>query len=108
MDLTWIKDAACKGMTDAFFPVDATRPSLALATCKTCTVRNPCRTYALINNEQHGVWGGIQSDELKRRRIKCCGYCGTSFEGMHGNARYCSSECSERSALERRWGKVNA
>lgn len=31
--------------------------------CGLCPVRNACLAQALENNEQHGIWGGLDPDE---------------------------------------------
>lgn len=40
--------------------------------CNNCEVREDCLDYALDNNENYGVWGGLTAEErmkLRRKRI---------------------------------------
>jgi WhiB family redox-sensing transcriptional regulator len=37
----------------------------AKAICRSCSVRGPCREYAIAIREPHGIWGGL--NELERR-----------------------------------------
>lgn len=67
----WIRRAACGGMdADVFYPVasgpDATGE--AERVCRDCPVRAMCLEYALDNDEQYGMWGGMDPEE--RRRLK--------------------------------------
>lgn len=73
--MTWEKEAACKNSPDidpdAFFPVkihgheafEAKRFCLSR-----CPVTEECLAYALEQNIQYGVWGGLDGDERKRLR----------------------------------------
>ena len=61
---------------DAWFP-EAGQPSphmnLAIKLCKACPVRQLCLEYALVNDERHGIWGGLytrERDRLTRKRNK--------------------------------------
>ena len=60
----WMADAVC-AQTDpeAFFPEKggATRPAKKL--CDACPVRAQCLAYALANNEQWGIWGGLSAHQ---------------------------------------------
>lgn len=67
----WRQQAACRnGDPDAFFPPDgrnsrarARAEERARLTCATCPVRRPCLAVALLRQEEHGVWGGLTTDE---------------------------------------------
>ncbi|MGW2283056.1 WhiB family transcriptional regulator [Streptomyces sp. NPDC001770] len=72
----WRTRAACREEDpDLFFPIGSTGPALvqtedAKAVCRTCPVREQCLRWALDNNQDTGVWGGLAEDErraLKRR-----------------------------------------
>lgn len=72
----WRTRAACREQDpDLFFPIGSTGPALvqteeAKAVCHTCSVREQCLRWALENNQDAGVWGGLAEDErraLKRR-----------------------------------------
>lgn len=59
-DQGWKDKAACKGMdVSLFFPERGKNPNLARTTCRSCEVRKECVEFAIINEEQHGVWGGL-------------------------------------------------
>lgn len=65
----WQNDAACRGAGTAFFFEQGGPTAEALAFCRECPVKLPCRTHAMENDERHGIWGGTsarQRDRLKR------------------------------------------
>jgi len=43
------------------------RENAARALCGACPVRSQCLEYALVVQEPHGIWGGL--NELERRRL---------------------------------------
>ena len=68
-DDRWMAEAACKGLTDLFFPAPAERPqardrreAMARSVCNTCRVESTCQGYARENHE-YGFWGGESEDE---------------------------------------------
>ena len=73
--LAWQSDALCP-QTDpeAFFPdrhnVDGYQEAVAAAkrVCAVCDVAAECLAYAMINDEEFGIWGG--KSERERRRLK--------------------------------------
>ena len=70
---TWIRYAACAGENlDLFYPPLGADGTAAKTICQECPVRVECLTYALNNNEQYGVWGGLSPAEraLIRRRAR--------------------------------------
>jgi WhiB family redox-sensing transcriptional regulator len=65
----WIKDAKCKGVpVKLFFPVRGEPSDSAKMVCRGCPVRKECLEYALVLNEQMGIWGGVS--ERERRIIR--------------------------------------
>jgi WhiB family transcriptional regulator, redox-sensing transcriptional regulator len=78
----WREEAACVGETELFFHVSskrgaqgaeeraerAAKVAMAKEICGWCPVREECREYAVVNREEHGVWGGLTADELKKER----------------------------------------
>ena len=65
----WMRQAACKGLSNLFFPAPAERPqarerreATARAVCRACTVNMPCREFARLHHE-YGFWGGESEDE---------------------------------------------
>jgi len=63
MNLSWRKQARCRGVDPGvFYPVsDEDEASEAKEICAECPVREPCLEYALTVREKHGVWGGAPS-----------------------------------------------
>ncbi|MDU0968412.1 MAG: WhiB family transcriptional regulator [Actinomycetaceae bacterium] len=77
--MDWRSTAACLTEDpELFFPIGNTGPAIAQAerakaVCATCEVVETCLTWALDNNQDAGVWGGMSEDErrsLKRRRAR--------------------------------------
>ena len=70
----WRSTAACRDTDpDLFFPVGQTGPAIVLianakAVCDTCAVQVECLEYALMTNQDAGIWGGLTEDE--RRKIR--------------------------------------
>ncbi len=70
----WRSGAACRDTDpDLFFPVGQTGPAIAhianaKAVCNTCAVQRECLEYALMTNQDAGIWGGLTEDE--RRKIR--------------------------------------
>jgi len=61
---------------DAFFAADSNSPNRkqiiqAKEICASCVEQEPCLTYAVENNEEFGIWGGLTSAERRalQRRI---------------------------------------
>lgn len=65
-DQQWKEHAACKGMdVSTFFPERGFVPFKAITICNTCPVQEQCKDFAIANDEQHGIWGGLA---LRARR----------------------------------------
>ncbi|MCW8220052.1 WhiB family transcriptional regulator [Streptomyces halstedii] len=70
----WRTHAACRDEDpDLFFPIGTTGPALvqteeAKTVCRGCPVRQQCLDWALENNQDAGVWGGL--GETERRTLK--------------------------------------
>lgn len=66
-ELAWQEDGICK-QTDpeAFFPEQGGSVEAPKAICEGCPVREACLQYALDNDEQFGIWGGL----TRRERIQ--------------------------------------
>lgn len=64
----WTADAACRGMTDLFFP-DRHDPgntaAQAKAVCATCPVFTQCAQAG--TNERFGIWAGRSGKQRPRR-----------------------------------------
>jgi WhiB family redox-sensing transcriptional regulator len=68
-DDDWMAFAACKGLTNLFFPPPAERPqardrreAAARRVCAACEARTSCRDFAREHLE-YGLWGGESEDE---------------------------------------------
>ena len=74
MDDRWRMSAACRDLdTDLFFPVGTTGEwiyeiSQAKGVCRACPVISPCLEFALVTNQECGVWGGTSEDERRSLR----------------------------------------
>jgi WhiB family transcriptional regulator, redox-sensing transcriptional regulator len=70
----WRRSAACRGCdVELFFPVGSTGPAIsqidaAKAVCGHCPVRADCLDFALVTNQEAGVWGGATEEERRRLR----------------------------------------
>jgi len=64
----WMDEAACKGMTDMFFPEqgdsDGTVAKAKLV-CSTCIVKDDCLQFAVDNSFIYGIWGGMSARQRK-------------------------------------------
>lgn len=68
----WVDDALCAEVGgDAWFPPMRGGATLELRMaqeiCRQCPVRQECLDFAVANNEQYGVWGGLTP--LERRPL---------------------------------------
>jgi WhiB family redox-sensing transcriptional regulator len=75
----WRHRAACLTEDpELFFPIGNTGPAVvqidaAKAVCTSCEVVDTCLKWAMENNQDSGVWGGLSEDErraLKRRTAR--------------------------------------
>ena len=74
--MDWRSKAACLTVDpELFFPIGNTGPAIAQvaeakAVCRECEVAGICLQWAIDNNQDAGVWGGMSEEErraLKRR-----------------------------------------
>lgn len=77
--MDWRHEAACLNEDpELFFPIGSSGPAMAQverakAVCRSCNVLDTCLQWALANNQDAGVWGGMSEDErrsLKRRTAR--------------------------------------
>ena len=61
IDTSFFKSAKCKAVKDTnfFFSDHVSGTNKAIAFCQDCPVKTPCALYAIENNINHGVWGGL-------------------------------------------------
>lgn len=55
----WMRDAACKGKGDLFFPPASYPGAAAAAVCRECPVLQACGAYATATGAS-GFWAGRQ------------------------------------------------
>ena len=73
-DRSWMEEASCRGVdTERWFlakPPKYVRRHIKRV-CSSCPVTRLCLSYALVNNDDFGAWGGYMVSELQplRRRI---------------------------------------
>lgn len=65
--------SCCDTNPDLFFPVGTTGPALdqiamAKAVCFECEARQPCLEFALLTNQDSGIWGGTSEEERRKLR----------------------------------------
>lgn len=64
--MEWTERARCRGLDpDQFFVRGAAQARRAIKVCQRCTVKDACLSYALDNEIDFGVWGGLT--ERQRR-----------------------------------------
>ena len=68
-DDKWMNDAACRGLSDVFFPSPAERPqarerreSMAREVCNSCEVLTACKDFS-SNHHEYGFWGGESEEQ---------------------------------------------
>lgn len=67
--LDWQTKAKCKGKSaSVFYPQRGVPSASAVAMCRSCEVRVECLEYAISNNEEFGIWGGLS--ERERRKLQ--------------------------------------
>lgn len=66
----WSAQARCLSLDPRIFftPLDVDAHEVAAYACTSCPVKRPCLEFALMTNEQWGVWGG--HTEAQRARIR--------------------------------------
>ena len=70
----WRENSACRDTDpDLFFPVGTTGPAIeqienAKAVCRVCDVQKSCLEYALVTNQDSGIWGGTSEEERRALR----------------------------------------
>lgn len=113
IDKSFMARGACRGLDpELFHPVrgDVDTLKAAQAVCDGCPVREECLEYAIVNGEEHGIWGGASEAERKRiaqrRRAagelqKACALpgCGELFTPRRA-AAYCSDACARAARSE--------
>ncbi len=109
----WTEFAACQYTDgDLWFPEKGGSVRAAKRICGGCAVRAECLAYALENDEQFGVWGGLSERERNGSRPRASarppgrrpGYCGNDLHVMDeantSPGRRCLACKRERKARE--------
>lgn len=68
---SWMEQGLCAQVDGDLFYADKgdwANTIKAKMVCRRCPVRRECLLYALENNEQHGVWGGMTPQQRKDLR----------------------------------------
>lgn len=74
----WREFAACRDTDpDLFFPVGTTGPAVeqidsAKTVCTQCEAQADCLDFAIVTNQDSGVWGGTSEEErrvLRRQHV---------------------------------------
>ena len=69
VDPAWYEQAACQGRGwQEFF--DEPDPTVAQRTCARCPVRMPCLRFAITQNIDNGIWGGLTPEQRRRTRTR--------------------------------------
>ncbi len=75
--IDWRRGAACRDTDPTlFFPVGTTGPAIeqiadAKQVCFDCACRADCLEFALVTNQDTGIWGGLSEEErrvIRRQR----------------------------------------
>jgi WhiB family redox-sensing transcriptional regulator len=73
-DLSWRTGASCRDTSpELFFPVGSTGLAVeqiaeAKAVCFSCPAQVRCLEFALVTNQDSGIWGGASEDERRHLR----------------------------------------
>lgn len=68
--LQWSTDARCRGLdAGRFFAKAAKDANEAVKVCTRCPVRSECLDYAIDNELEFGVWGGL-TERQRRAYVK--------------------------------------
>jgi WhiB family redox-sensing transcriptional regulator len=73
-DYDWRRHSLCRDTDpDLFFPVGTTGAALvqideAKAVCRICPVQADCLQFALVTNQDSGIWGGTSEEERRKLR----------------------------------------
>jgi WhiB family transcriptional regulator, redox-sensing transcriptional regulator len=72
-DTSWLDRARCRGTDpEQFFVRGVSQARPALRICDRCTVKEQCLRYAIDNEIDFGVWGGLterQRRAYQRRQL---------------------------------------
>lgn len=75
-DTAWVEHARCRGLDpEQFFVRGIAQARPALQVCQRCQVKDACLQYALDNDIDFGVWGGLTERQRRayQRRYAAAG-----------------------------------
>jgi WhiB family transcriptional regulator, redox-sensing transcriptional regulator len=64
----WMKQAACRGRAELYFPERGESTREAKELCQGCVVRQECLEYAVTGGELDGIWGGLSTRGRRKQR----------------------------------------
>jgi hypothetical protein len=64
----WMRDALCLEYPDIEFVPEKGSVTKAKSICSQCRVRETCESFAVANNIEDGIWGGLSGQERQHRR----------------------------------------
>lgn len=105
-DREWFVDAACRGMITHlnFFPSKMGEKGVreTIEVCTGCKVRDRCLQYAINNNINHGIWGGMTA-RARRELANAMAYINDPTRAEHTTARWYRfySDTDDRDPLRR-------
>jgi WhiB family redox-sensing transcriptional regulator len=70
-DFSWMDFAACKGADPEIFFAETNwqeNHEIARSYCRKCTVYKNCMKFAIDNDINHGIWGGLSPSQRKMSR----------------------------------------
>lgn len=77
VDMDWVERARCRGLDpDQFFVRGAAQARRAIKVCQRCSVKEECLRYAVENEVDFGVWGGLTERQRRaylRRQLSATG-----------------------------------
>ena len=112
-----MQDARCRGVRRIFFPSTEDEERIAKRICDGCPVREQCLAYAVQNEINDGIWGGLTEQERrpprKRRTASttgptsrqpaqppppapACPFCGSRWITPAGSTNLTCLDCNAR------------
>jgi hypothetical protein len=87
----WMTDAPCASVDPyIFFPPKGGSSREAKSICDSCDVKAECLAWAVANDEQHGVFGGLSARERRDLESPAAAYqcrtCDHRFTNPNGRA----------------------
>ena len=59
---SWMGRASCRNLaTEFFFPNRGHPKKEVVKICNSCPVQEECLSFAVVNGERQGMWGGLTS-----------------------------------------------